>query len=435
MALGGVRSASGSRFLLGSLFSIFLLLAISVSTSIVHAQSADFSMRTVFRGEGLPQGSSDNYNEANVTSLYGFSGYVNLSATVAPILSNGPTASFYVSSVSVPSGGSGATAILVSTVSNTPLGNYTVTITGTSGTLSHTTSFWLYVSAPYQPPDFVVTAHPSLVTAPLSPHLVVNVSSNITLTSLNGFSGTITLSFNTLPGPSVVITPSIVALTSGGTANATLTIQPFLAGNYTVTVTGTASGYPSHSVTVSFDIQPPATDVAVLAYQLTYNANPIPGGTLLLTNSFTNAGAALISVTELTFNLGFGSYVPSTGLPLNLTGGENKVLTVRIMIPLTATMGNQSLVATLEWIYYAPSQGLWLPGPTRYASGSISVSQSSISATLGQIMRLTEAIANLGPWLLVGYVMVVMSGAMLVIRHDKKKQKNLRSHQSLPSNQ
>ncbi len=330
-------------------------------------------MRTVFRGEGLPQGSSDNYNEANVTSLYGFSGYVNLSATVAPILSNGPTASFYVSSVSVPSGGSGATAILVSTVSNTPLGNYTVTITGTSGTLSHTTSFWLYVSAPYQPPDFVVTAHPSLVTAPLSPHLVVNVSSNITLTSLNGFSGTITLSFNTLP--------------------------------------------------------------AVLEYQLTYNANPIPGGTLLLTNSFTNAGAALISVTELTFNLGFGSYVPSTGLPLNLTGGENKVLTVRIMIPLTATMGNQSLVATLEWIYYAPSQGLWLPGPTRYASGSISVSQSSISATLGQIMRLTEAIANLGPWLLVGYVMVVMSGAMLVIRHDKKKQKNLRSHQSLPSNQ
>jgi hypothetical protein len=435
MRLGAVCPASGSRFLLGSLFSIFLLLAISASTSIIHAQSVDFSMRTVFRGEGLPQGSSDNYNEVIVTSLYGFSGQVSLSATVVPILSEGPTVSFYVPSVSVPSGGSGATALLVSTVSNTPLGNYTVTITGTSGTLSHTTSFWLYVSAPYRPPDFVVTAHPSLVTAPLSPHLVVNVNSNIGLTSLNGFSGTVSLSIITLPGPAVFITPSSVMLDSGGTANATLTIQPFLAGNYTVTVIGAASGNPSHFATVSFNIQPPATDVAVLAYRLAYNANPVPGGTLVLTNSFTNAGAALISVTGLTFNLGFGSYVPSTGLPLNLTSGENKVLTVKIMIPLTATLGNQSLLATLEWIYYAPSQGLWLQGPTRYESGGISVSQSPISVPLGQISRLTEQVTILGPWLLVGYAIAATSGAMLVIRQDKKKQKSLRSRQSLHSNQ
>src|SRR3989442_2859286 len=130
MALGRVRPAFGSKVLRGPLFSIFLFLAFSVSTSIVHAQSADFSLRTVFRGEGLPQGSSDNYNEVNVTSLNGFSGNVSLSATVAPILSNGPIASLYVSSVSVPSGGSGATAILVSTASATPLRNYTVTIAG-----------------------------------------------------------------------------------------------------------------------------------------------------------------------------------------------------------------------------------------------------------------------------------------------------------------
>jgi hypothetical protein len=224
-------------------------------------------------------------------------------------------------------------------------------------------------------------------------------------------------------------------LDSGGTANATLTIQPFLAGNYTVTVIGAASGNPSHFATVSFNIQPPATDVAVLAYRLAYNANPVPGGTLVLTNSFTNAGAALISVTGLTFNLGFGSYVPSTGLPLNLTSGENKVLTVKIMIPLTATLGNQSLLATLEWIYYAPSQGLWLQGPTRYESGGISVSQSPISVPLGQISRLTEQVTILGPWLLVGYAIAATSGAMLVIRQDKKKQKSLRSRQSLHSNQ
>src|SRR6266581_312664 len=435
MALGRVRPAFGSKVLRGSLFSMFLFLAFSVSTSIVHAQSADFSLRTVFRGEGLPQGSSDNYNEVNVTSLYAFSGNVGLSATVAPILSNGPTVSFYVPSVNVPSGGSGTTAILVSTVSNTPLGNYTVTVTGSSGTLSHATSFWLYVSAPYQPPDFLVTGHPSLVTAPLRPHVVVNVNSSIGLTSLNGFSGTISLSLITLPGPAVFITPSSVALTSGETANATLTIQPFLAGNYTVTVTGTASGYPSHSVTVSFNIQPPATDVAVLGYRLTFNANPIPGGSLVLTNSFSNVGAALISVTGLTFNLGFGSYVPSTGLPLSLTSGENKVLTMRIMIPLTATLGNQSLVATLEWIYYAPGQGLWFPGPTRYESGSISVSQSPLFAPLGQIIHLSEIITNLSPWLLVGYAIAVTSGTMLVIRRGRKKQKSLRSHQSFTSSQ
>jgi hypothetical protein len=265
------------------------------------------------------------------------------------------------------------------------------------------------------------------VTAPLRPHTVVNVSSNITLTSLNGLSGSVSLSFNSLPGPSVILTPSSVALNSGGTANATLTIQAFLAGNYSVTVTGQVPGYNTHSVTVSFNIQPPASDVALLVYQLTYNAKPVPGGTLVLTNSFTNAGAALIILTRLTFSLGFGSYVPSTGLPLNLTSGENKLLTVKIMIPLMATLGNQSLVATLEWMYYAPGQGLWLQGPTKYESGSISVSQSPLSAPLGQIIRLSELITYLGPWFIVGYCLAALSGAMLVIRQDKEKQKSLRS--------
>lgn len=220
-----------------------------------HHTSPDFSLRTTIRGIGLPQGSSDNSNEVNVTSINGFSGNVTLSAVVSPVVPNGPTISFYVPIVTVPSGGSATTIIWIWTMSSTPLGNYTVTITGQSGSLSRTTSFFVIVSASYQPPDFSLTANPTTVTATLT-RTVQFVNSSLTLISLNGFSGTISLSFRSDPGPAVLVDPSSIVLTSGGTANATLAIEPFNAGTYTVTVTGSCPGCSDHSVTVTFNIQP-----------------------------------------------------------------------------------------------------------------------------------------------------------------------------------
>jgi hypothetical protein len=332
--------------------------------------------------------------------------------------------------VSVPTGGSAYSELVVSTVSDTPVGNYTVTITGTSGTLSHMISVWIVVSVPYQPPDFRIQANPSVVTVPLVPHVAADFNSSLFLTSLYGFSGNISLSFRTDPGPAVLISPSSVELKPGGTANATLTIQPFRAGNYGILVTGSLSGYPNHSITVTFNIQPPASDVAVLDYVLTYNSKPVPGGTLVLMNSFTNQGAALVSVTRLSFDIGGASFSPYLGLPLNLTSGESKTLLVTIRVPLSTTLGNQSFVAMVEWSYYAPGQGSWFQGPTKYTSGSISVSQSSSTILSDQMHRLAGALTIIGPWLLIPYAAAASSGVLLVIRQDRKNQKTLRKESS-----
>jgi len=105
-----------------AIISVFLLLVIASSVSLAYAQPMDFSLRSTFKGESLPQGSFDNYNEVNITSLEGFSGYVNLAASISPIETNGPLVSLSIPTVNVPSGGSGYSELVVSTVSDTPWG-------------------------------------------------------------------------------------------------------------------------------------------------------------------------------------------------------------------------------------------------------------------------------------------------------------------------
>jgi hypothetical protein len=85
--------------------------------------SASPSLRSVARG-------GNTTYDLTVTSLAGFNGVVNLTASGLP---TGATASFSPSSVM----GSGTSTMTVTTASTTPGGSYPVTITGTSGSLSH----------------------------------------------------------------------------------------------------------------------------------------------------------------------------------------------------------------------------------------------------------------------------------------------------------
>ncbi len=416
---------------IASLLSLFLLLAILRPVPLANAQLPDFSLAMSFRGENLPQGSFDNYNTVNLTSLNGFSGNVNLTAVVSPAIPNGPVVSFSIPTVSVPAGGNGYSQLVVSTTTGTPVENYTVTITATSVSLVHTTIVWIMVSTPYQPPDFNISANPSVVTVQLIPHLVVDLNTTLTLTSLNGFAGKISLSFNTLPGPSVIITPSTVSLDPGGTATATLTLQPYYSGNYSVLVIASASGYLGHGATVTFNVLPPPSDIPLLDYQLSYDPKPIPGENLTVTNAFRNQGPALIRIDSLTLGL-FGSLSPTHGLPFNLTSGEKREFTVAIQIPSTAQLGNQTLTVTVEWSYYASSQGLWFQGTRITKSGSMSVAQSLSSSPRNSAAQLTKFLITMGPWILLPYLLLTGTGVMMVIRRDKRKQEGLRNRQPSP---
>lgn len=104
------------------------------------ASSGDFSLAASPSSQIVYQGNSSNYT-VSVTSSNGFNGNVSFSLTGLP---SGATANFSPSSVS----GSGSSTLTISTTASTPTGNYPLSITATSGSLSHSTQVTLAVATP-----------------------------------------------------------------------------------------------------------------------------------------------------------------------------------------------------------------------------------------------------------------------------------------------
>jgi len=67
----------------------------------------------------------------------GFAGTVSLTITVTPVVANGVTAKLKMSSLMLTLNGSNASNVMVFDTNSTPPGTYTVTVTATSGSLSH----------------------------------------------------------------------------------------------------------------------------------------------------------------------------------------------------------------------------------------------------------------------------------------------------------
>src|SRR5208282_1534113 len=105
-----------------------------------------------------------------------------------------------------------------------------LTITGISGSLTHTTTVTLSVN------DFGVMATPGsqTVTAGSGTSYTVNVGSS------NGFGGTVTLSVSGLPaGAGYSLSPTNITGSGASTLTVT-TSNGIVTGNYPLTVTGTS---------------------------------------------------------------------------------------------------------------------------------------------------------------------------------------------------
>jgi len=215
----------------------------------------------VFIGQG-----SSSTTSIIVQSLNNFAGNVTLSAAISP---TGPIWSFSQNPVSIAANQTRVSKMIISTSAATLLGNYTLSITGKTASLSH--SFVLAVTVL---PDFSIAAHPDSFT--ILPGAVT--SSTVSLTS-KGFAGTISLSAFTTPtvsyGPQLFLNSSLVTLSAGGSLQAFLQVYTYVVtppGNYTITVSATA-GFLSHTATITLDILPP---------QLTLTPSKGPIGTKVL---------------------------------------------------------------------------------------------------------------------------------------------------------
>jgi len=203
----------------------------------------------------ISQGANAN-STVSITSLNNFAGSVTLSSSP----SSPPgllTSSFSVNPVMVPTGGTAKSNFTISVPAGTSPGSYSLTVTGSNATTSRNTSVSLTVVAP----DF------TLISSPLSLNVPQGSSgtTTITLSSLNGFSGTVSLT-STLSssGPQVTFIPASVTVPSGGSKSSTLSVSTASSGaysttisqgTYTVTITGT-SGSLVHSTTLSLTVGP-----------------------------------------------------------------------------------------------------------------------------------------------------------------------------------
>jgi len=201
--------------------------------------SPDFSVSATPASATVTAGGSASYT-ATVTPTGGFTGAVTFSVSGLPA---GATTSFNPGSVTT----SGNSTLTVSTSSSTPAGSYSLNITGTSGSLVHSATVALVVTAPGGGGgDFALSATPSSQTL----NVPNSTTYKITVTPSGGFTGAVALSVSALPaGVTAAFSPASV--TGSGTSTLTLTgACNARSGSVTLTITGT-SGSLSHSVKVT----------------------------------------------------------------------------------------------------------------------------------------------------------------------------------------
>jgi hypothetical protein len=179
-----------------------------------------------------------------VAGEYGFTGTLALTDTVPPVLACG---AINPSSLT----GSGTATLICS---GTIAGNYTLTITGTDGSLSRSATTILVIQ------DFTISA-----TSPPKVATNTSVISTITLTSINHFSGTVNLTVDLPSGLTCgAITPNRIE--AAGTA--TISCSAAVAGTYDLNLHATSES-ESRSTVAVVKVESPSSQP-----QRTPEANP-----------------------------------------------------------------------------------------------------------------------------------------------------------------
>jgi hypothetical protein len=197
---------------------------------------ADFSLSATPSSYTVGPGTAASYT-VNVSGLNGFAGNVSFSITGLP---SGATPNFMPASVA----GSGSSTLSISTSSSTAVGSYSLTITGTSGTLTHTAQVTLVVA------DFSISVSPASQTVRRGS----KTSYTVTIAPLGPFSSSVSFTVTGVPKrTSTSFSPTSVT----GSGTSTLTVGPNRnapPGTYSLTIKGSGAGI-THSAVVSLTIQ------------------------------------------------------------------------------------------------------------------------------------------------------------------------------------
>jgi N-acetylmuramoyl-L-alanine amidase len=223
----------------GSTFYATLPTIRSDVAALIAAAQPGFSIASAPSSQSVVQGGSVDFS-VTVTRTGGFSDPVTLSVTGVPA---GATATF------APNPADSSTLTLATT-STTPDGTYPLTISGTAGAATHSTSVTLAVNQPPPPPspDF------SLSAAPASQSIVRGGTASyaVSIAPSGGFTDAVTLSVSGLPiGATASFSPNPTSTTSTLSVQTTATTKT---GTYTLSLSGTAAAL-TRTTTVTLQVR------------------------------------------------------------------------------------------------------------------------------------------------------------------------------------
>jgi sugar lactone lactonase YvrE len=281
-----------------------------------------------------------------VTGQYGFTGSVNLTASGLP---SGVTASFS------PNPATGASLLTLSAiVGSSEATSQPITITGTSGSLTETTSLLLTVNPG---PSFSIGASPSVMNL----NQGASGTSTIAVTGYYGFTGNVSLAItSSLPnGVTASISPNSTTGTSVLTMNA---ISGYAhAGTYKLTISGTSPGQLTAISTVTVIVNPPTFTLIASAGDTSLNQGASLTSTIWVSPLAGFAGSVNLAVTGLTSGLTASiTPNPSTGTSVLTLTASTTATPGNALVAVTGTSGTETESTYIEVgiAYVAPGFSL-----------------------------------------------------------------------------
>ena len=330
------------------------------------AASPDFTVSATPGSQTVTQGGGTPYT-VTIAALNAFGDTVDLTVTGLPA---NATATFTPASVA----GAGNATLNMMTAANTPPGSSTLTITGTSGALTRTTTATLVVNAS-PAPDFMVSATPGTRTVTQGN----GTSYSVTVAAVNGFAGQVALSATGFPAnASATFTPATV--TAGGTSTLDVTTAANTpSGSSTPTITGT-DGALTRTTTATLVVNAaPTADFTVSATPASRSVTQGGATTYLVTIGAVNGFSGTVNLSAA----GLPAGAAATFTPATVTGSGTS--TVDVTTAANTPPGSSTLVVTgtSGTITHSTSASLTVTGATYSISGVIAPAGDGAGTTVG----------------------------------------------------
>ncbi len=211
-------------------------------------------------------------SQITLTSLSGFTGAI---ALTTPSF-RGITFSINPTTMNLSAGSQNSSTITISTAPDADPGVYTVAVSGTAGTLSHSAKIPVEILTPAPLQGFDISASPSSISFVQGE----TGSADIILTSINSFTGNVTLTESFSPPNGLSCSLSVIEVTLGSSAHSLLSCTG-TAGAYNVLIVGNGGSF-SRTLNVAVDINEPPSITATLE---TVTVNAWVTGTSIITAS------------------------------------------------------------------------------------------------------------------------------------------------------